>query len=150
MADNSPDSVEITFEASKKWRNTGISVKAGETYSFQAAGTGLSDASIPSGPDGYSISKDEVPGAFSRAFLRFSEKMNFKRINDARFFALVVTIGKSCKRYYIIGSSREVTFTQDDLAGKESAELYCFLNDVSGFYWNNKGRVILTVSKKSP
>jgi hypothetical protein len=119
----------ISILASNPWNDTGIDLSAGGVYDFVATGE-WKDASIPSDADGY----------VSTPIVKLFER--FRRIPDARYFKLIGTIGKST------GASVEIGVKLTGFTPAKSDRLYCFANDVRWMYWNNRGAIELTVTKR--
>jgi hypothetical protein len=110
------------------WNHSGFIVEGGATYELSASGTWY-DASIPSGPDGYShgnFLQDLVSG--------------LRRSPRNRWFALMGSLDGASETIFLIGS--HATYTP-----ARSGEVVCFANDVPGFYWNNKGSITLTIDR---
>jgi hypothetical protein len=118
----------ITVRAHKKWNIAGIVLKAGETYEFHAEGCWVDWVSTH-GPGG-----DPSTSFYMRLFERW------RRIRTANWFALVGALNSDLKTAFVIGQGGVKKM-------EDSGELACFANDVRGFYWNNWGKVQLTVRR---
>ena len=119
------DGVEIS--AREYWNKTGIVLTKGKRYSFVAEGE-WRDASHPCDVDGW------VPewGKTTDKILEY-----LKRESGQRLFKLIGAVDK--KRPYI------VLGTKGSFEAPASGELFCFANDVPGFYRNNSGKVTLKI-----
>jgi hypothetical protein len=115
-------------EARAHWNDTGIDLNQSHVYLLQATGEWL-DSKIRANPDGYSS---------TNIVLRLAER--WRRQPDARWFALVGSIGASRDSQFLIGCNREYKPLKD-------GRLYCFANDVQIAYFNNSGHVQLTVRR---
>lgn len=118
------ETITTRIDASTSLNDALITIKAGETYEFNAAGV-WKDWMISCDADGYS-------NAYMSLFNRW------KRAKNHPWFALIGTFNQ--KNYFLIGSHAKITFTHE-------GRLFCFANDVAGFYWNNKGCLQLTISR---
>lgn len=124
-----------SVEARRFLNHSGIHVVRGGEYRFDASGKWY-DASIECGPEGY-VEKD-------LAFLRSIPLRVFsglRRVPDARWFELIAEVGQASKRFVRIGNRL------DEWIAPADGELCAFANDVTGFYWNNRGSVGLTVTR---
>lgn len=110
------------------WNNTTLEVHSGETYEIYATGT-WNDAQIRSGPDGY-----QSPSLLMRIFapLRRRPKDNW--------FALIGAVGEQEKGTFLIGKNLRWQPAAD-------GALYCYANDVPGFYFNNSGTIKLSATR---
>lgn len=118
------ESTSVQILASKKWNDTGLEVAAGETYDFTAAGT-WTDLVFTHNADG---GTNWYMNLFN----------NKKRSTAHLWFALMGSIDQSIP--FLIGTSSTIRFTS-------SGTLYCFANDANGFYWNNCGKLTLTITR---
>ncbi len=105
------------------WNQTDIQLIPG-SYEMKARGTWV-DFYIPCGPNGY---RKIFPGT-----LRFP---------NASIFALIGAIGMDEANRFVIGEHLRI-----DISG--IGELCCYANDLLGWYWNNWGKLTLTVSRLS-
>ena len=129
--------MEVMVEAVEPWNWTGIFLQAGVAYTFQGDGQ-WQDGGRVSGPDGTS----------GTLVQRLNGRL--RRYRGANWFCLVGAIADGSDAgvgadghvqplaMFRIGSG--ATYTP-----QHSGYLYCFANDADGFYWNNRGRVKLTV-----
>lgn len=118
--------ITVDIYASKKWNNTSVEVVAGEIYDFTAEGT-WTDLGIHHTADGGTNSYMNL----------FNNK---KRSKENLWFALMGNIDKS-PSYFLIGSSLK------QFPIPSSGTLYCFANDANRFYWNNCGKLNLTIKR---
>ncbi|NJK90351.1 MAG: hypothetical protein HC904_00070 [Blastochloris sp.] len=115
--------------AEKKWNPSGLLIEQGGIYEFRTEVLeDLSDASIPCTPDGF----DSV-----NILMTLTEWL--RRAPSDKWFCLMGTQNFKMTTAFTIGSARR------DYKANHSGELMCFVNDVSGFYFNNKGRISVTV-----
>lgn len=122
------ESCSASIEARAPWNDTGIDLHKSHAYLLEATGEWL-DWKIRSGPDGYSS---------TNILLRLTER--WRRQPDAKWFALIGSIGAARGDQFLIGSKREYQPLKD-------GRLYCFANDVQIAYFNNSGHVQLTVRR---
>lgn len=117
-------SIEVQIIAREKWNSTHIEISEGEEYEFVATGN-WRDLFKKSDADGY-----------TNAYMqRFDSR---KRAQEYNWFALMGSLDQST--YFFIGKNKTITF-------EKNGELYCFANDANGFYWNNSGKITLTVKR---
>jgi hypothetical protein len=122
------DSDCVTIDASQRWNDTHIDFVSGEEYDLRATGT-WTDWYISSDADGF-----ESPGFLQKVF------ESRRRAPRERWFCLMGSIGKNSRSLFRIGSGVHQV-------AKASGRLFCFANDVSSFYQNNKGSIQLTVKR---
>lgn len=120
------ESIPIEIIAKCKWNPTEIEISAQEEYKFEASGS-WSDLMVKTDADGYT-------NGYMRLF------NNLKRAKQYPWFALVGVLNQSNNEYFLIGKNNKIAFEQ-------SGKLYCFANDVNGFYWNNFGSISLKVTR---
>lgn len=121
-----------------RWFATPVWVQAGEVLTFRASGTWW-DAVIPCSADGYAAPLFYAAGLFPRI------------PDDGRYFRLMgrVAAGDTAPTAddpaatFAIGTNLSRTFST-------SGCLFVFANDRDGFYWNNWGRISLTVDRAAP
>jgi hypothetical protein len=118
----------IPIMAGAYWNDTNIDMDAGERYMLTASGRWI-DFFIPSSPDGYSSPLSSI--MLLNRFLRHPA---------GKLFSLIGCLDRRVEQQFIIG--RGVTFDPE-----VSGRLYCFANDVPGFYWNNWGHIALTIKR---
>ena len=119
---NEPKTVLVC--SGKFWNDTEIEIQNGDQYKFEATGK-WRDLLFPADADGY-----------TNFYMRLFDK--HKRAKNDKWFALIGSVNKS--DYFLIGKHKEMSFT-------ETGNLYCFANDVPGFYWNNSGHLTLVVTR---
>jgi hypothetical protein len=125
------ESAQICICASESEVRTGLLLIPEGVYDFSASGHWF-DASIPAGPEGY-------PSERGPFWMRWFER--WRRQPDANWFELIGAFGNG--EMFNIGLGR-----QGYRPPKQGTqELICFANDLSGFYWNNSGGVVLTVTR---
>lgn len=105
------------------WNETGVCLIKGHSYRFEALGN-WTDSGITC-----------TAAGFHRWWLQPVGKL--KRVPEAAWFELIGSIERT--EPFRIGESLV------DFIAPASGYLFCFANDVSGFYWNNKGSVVLVV-----
>ena len=116
------------IDAREQWNDTGIQLIAGEQYRFQAAGEWV-DWFVTCDADGYSS-------------VNFVQKMSesLRRSPGDPWFVLMGSLGRETGQLFRIGKNSTYS---PELTGT----LFCFANDVSMAYWNNRGVVQLTVTR---
>ena len=114
------------------WNSTGVMLRPGYSYQFSATGSWW-DAVKKCCADGY------PKGNFVQELAR-----NLRRSPENDWFALVGAVNRDLSTRFLIGLSRVY-----DVPEKGGGELFCFANDVPGFYWNNFGYVTLTTRQIS-
>ena len=122
------DNFTTGIHAGLKWNDVTIVLQKGERYRFAASGKWY-DARISCGPQGY-----PSPGWLFRRLERF------RRFRNGNWFTLIGTIGKDLSTAFSIGAGTELDVPQDGI-------LYCFANDLPGFYGNNSGTVELYIQR---
>jgi uncharacterized protein (DUF2235 family) len=122
------DEFTTGVHAGMKWNDVTISLEKGARYRFAASGRWY-DAAISCGPDGYP----------SPSWL-FRRLERFRRFRTGNWFQLIGTIGKDLKTAFPIGTGTELDVQQDGI-------LYCFANDLPGFYGNNSGSIQLYIQR---
>jgi hypothetical protein len=113
--------------AALKWNDTTLQVRRGEVYELSATGT-WHDASYSPGPEGY-------PSL--TLWMRLVSP--FRRSPKDPWFALIGAIGQEDKKTFTIRKCLPRWVVSED------GFLYCYANDLRGFYFNNSGTVNLTV-----
>jgi len=119
--------------ARPKWNDTSVLVKQGETYRLSATGHWF-DASIKAGPGGY-----KSPNWWFRLL------EGLRRISRADWFALVVTIGQDLSTAIVPVPKADAQPATLNVA--QDGILHAFANDLSWFYGNNSGHVLLTIAR---
>ncbi|MFZ0257361.1 MAG: hypothetical protein WAN46_17370 [Gammaproteobacteria bacterium] len=106
--------------------DTGIDMAPGEQYELAATGLWW-DFFIPSSPNGFFF----LPDILVNRFLRH---------RPSNFFALIGCLDRRPDQQFFVGKHCNY---KPEVPGR----LFCFANDVSGFYWNNWGKVDLTIKR---
>lgn len=118
------ESKTISICAKKIWNETEIEIQAGEAYTFDAIGL-WQDL----------LKKCDACG-YTSTYMNLYNR--WKRSKDNHWFALIGSINQ--RNDFLIGKSNQITF-------HENGKLYCYANDVMGFYWNNFGQISLTITR---
>jgi hypothetical protein len=118
----------VAITSTEHWVDTGVTLEAGKKYDLVATGA-WKDASIVTGPDGY-----------DSANLLQKEAEGLRRLPNAKWFALIGALDRRKDTEFQIGS--KVVY-----APTETGQLTCFANDVLGFYRNNHGNIMLSVTE---
>lgn len=155
--------------AKRRWCRTGVYLEKGVTYQMQASGEWL-DKNLKSGPEGLSGSFKSVGHAASGAWSglrrtvlgtkdnKTSQATLGRRQDQWPWFALVGVVANGLKEPmdgvpdernteppkhepFLIGQSLPA-FTPT-----QSGYLYCYANDAWHFYGNNRGKVLLKISR---
>jgi len=114
--------------AKPHWNLTGIELVAEERYAMTAAGRWV-DWFIPHGPEG-----DPSDSFYMKMF------EHLRRMKNENWFELIGALNSDIGTAFPIGSGCDYT-------AQAGGELTCFANDVEGFYFNNYGQVMLTVTR---
>jgi hypothetical protein len=118
--------------ARSKWNDTGIHLVPGGLYRFAVdEGNVWDDMTKRASADGY-----DSPTSLHR----LSELL--RRAPQARWFALIGALDRRPSTQFVIGSL-------STLPAAAAGELTCFANDLPFMYWNNRGGIILTVTRLS-
>ncbi len=114
--------------AQKHWNNTSIKLEAGHAYCLIVSGNqSWRDGYIRAcGPDGY-----------CRRTLWLFEPL--RRMSQANWFALIGSVEKNRNTQFVIGSGLAIYHPS------KTGNLFCYANDVYGFYWNNSGAISLSI-----
>jgi hypothetical protein len=121
---NINESKTISICSIKFWNETEIEIQNGEEYKFVAEGQ-WKDLLMKCDADGYSS-------------LYMSLYNRWKRSKGNNWFALIGSINQT--NDFLIGKANQKVFN-------ESGKLFCYANDVKGFYWNNFGEISLTITR---
>jgi hypothetical protein len=159
------DTKTVEVFARELWNETGLYLRAGDVYQFTASGE-WQDGDIASGPAGVTGLRQYNPlverfrlaatliGKLERPFqvLTRNEETAFiatRREEDLPWMSLVGTIANDKERRTGAFSIHERIAigagTRYQVA--KSGHLYVFANDAWGFYFNNRGKVRLTVTR---
>lgn len=114
------------IDAYEYWNRTGLIVTKGTRYSYKTEGE-WNDASNRCDADGW------VP-KWGEPWVRL---LYFKRERGEPLFKLMGAVDKN-RPYIVLG-------TKGSFIAPASGELFCFANDVPGFYWNNSGKIKLEI-----
>lgn len=116
--------ISVTICARRFWNSTELEVTAGESYSFTAIGTWRD------------LFEDCDANGYTNRYIGLFQKM--MRAKSCNCFALVGSIDK--RSNFQIGVNKNMSF-------QTNGTLYCYANDVPGFYWNNSGYVSLVIKR---
>ena len=125
----------IIVESGQIWKDTGINLVAGQQYHFESRGK-WTDGNIP--PFIYSCEADGYKSPWYNIVLKLAEYL--RRMPQAQWFALIGSIDQDKHSFFLIGKNNTLT-------APKTGRLYCFANDVIGFYSNNHGSIELTVTR---
>ena len=123
---------KVKVKARRQWTDTAVDVQSGQVYRFKAAGR-WTDLFYPSGPEG-----NRNPNWLMRRSIKRL------RVPQAHYLTLIGAIDKNQRNPIILGGDTL------DWPADRSGRLYCFANDVPGFYWNNWGAVELEIERLAP
>ena len=127
--------VTVSVPAQCTWSNTGVQMRAGETYELAASGM-WKDGNVPAcGPGGYDT---RGLGRAEAWVLDRSEAL--RRQPRQPWFSLTGCVGKSEAECFLIGAHHV-------LSPRRAGVLHVFPNDVPGMYWNNTGAVSLRITR---
>jgi hypothetical protein len=123
------------IRANEYWNDTGVQLKAEARYRLSVvpgAGEPLFDATFKA----RTIEGEDWKNVLHRT----AELFRGKRVDDAKWFALIGTVDK--QHPWVIADGAIVT-------APASGTLFCYFNDVQfeKFYENNKGSVVLEVEE---
>ena len=125
---------EITVDPKNKNFPTGIEVKAGECYLFEASGC-WKDSFLSCGPNGWGPIWNPL--------------VLWNRIKGEPLFMLCGNVGKSWNDEhltFVIGDKRKWTVPPEvDNLKQEDRKLYLFANDWKSKYHNNGGELTVTI-----
>lgn len=113
--------------ASEYWNRTGIIITRGKRYSFEANGE-WSDGGHLCSADGWTPDWNSLV----LKLVEFSKRQSVQPL-----FKLIAAVDGN-RPYIVLG-------TRGSFVAPQSGELYCFANDVPGFYGNNSGKVSLKI-----
>jgi hypothetical protein len=125
--------VVVEIQSRPKWNDTRLNVRKGERYLLSATGRWY-DASFAAGPEGY-----KSPNFYFRAL------EGLRRVPCADWFALVVTVGQNLSSAFVVTPFAGAPPTTLDVT--QDGSLFGFANDLSWFYFNNSGCVLLTIER---
>jgi hypothetical protein len=131
------DSHTCRVFAKSKYNWSGVTLKAGHSYSFSVpAGAKWKDGSIDCGPAGW---ESKLLPWYKEGFVKAFE--DNRRKPDANWFALIGALGDEDNDLFLIDD-----FTMEYTATQE-IDLYFFANDVPSRYGNNKGFLPVTITR---
>lgn len=113
--------------ARKKWTDGKIDLEIGKTYGFTVSGEWI-DWSHPSSAEGY-----------TKWYLAPFNRL--RRAPKARWFALIGCVERSSDHCFAITNGARIP-------APASGRLYLFANDAQWFYWNNHGKLSVSVEAK--
>jgi len=126
---------EVLAESKYNW--SGVGLKAGASYSFFVPEDDTwDDASITCGPAGWE--SEQLPW-YKEGIVKAFEKR--RRLKGANWFALIGALGDEDIELFLIGDKAEPYKAPHD------AELYLFANDLPSKYHNNKGSLLVTITR---
>jgi hypothetical protein len=127
------ESLVVNVLAKEPWNDTHLQVQPGETYDLQPQPAQLWE------DDTVGVESDGKTNWFFRLYMTPFRPL--RRAKQVPFFALTGQVGKGpAHQAFLIGKSLHWKVTT---AGR----LYCYANDVKGFYWNNTGAMTLVVTR---
>ncbi len=118
------ESKSFTIYSREFWNETDVEIQSGEEYKFVAEGNWKD------------LSKETDANGYSNWYMSLFDSL--KRSRNNQWFALIGSVNKSGG--FLIGKNSQIPFQQN-------GKLWCYANDVRGFYWNNSGTVLLTVTR---
>lgn len=117
-------SITISICSRKYWNETDIQIFNGDEYKFETTGF-WKDLLKKCDADGY-----------TNLYMNLYNK--WKRSGNNNWFALIGSINQTDD--FLIGTNTQKAFDKD-------GKLFCYANDVTGFYWNNFGQVSLKITR---
>ncbi|QFY42616.1 DUF2235 domain-containing protein [Candidatus Methylospira mobilis] len=132
------ETVQVSICAAQYWNHSGVLVKPGQSFHFEASGTWC-DSDYQSPPDGY----ENYPGKHWMSWFKWS-----RRCRTANWFVLIGAVGKTCSngKMHVLGAGK---YAEAPFTPQREGELLCFANDTFGFYRNNSGAVTLKITRIS-
>jgi hypothetical protein len=121
--------------ACNPWNHSGIQVQEGQQYLFEISKiTNWIDGSVISNPiDGWNGWFNRVIGFFS-GFLKRSDKVDW--------YALAGNVGLDEKNSFALFNKGS-----NIVAIQKNGDLYIYANDMTGRYFNNQGKLFLTITR---
>ena len=133
--------VTVSVPARCTWSNTGVMMQPTETYELAASGTWKDGLTPACGPGGYDTSSLWRGSLFNRAEAwELDHSESWRRQPHHRWFSLTGCIGKSEAECFLIGAHHV-------LSPRRAGVMHVFPNDVPGMYWNNKGAILLRITR---
>jgi len=118
--------------AHSRWNDTGIRLVPGGSYAYAVEkGSTWDDWTIHASADGY-----------ESTWWLFKLVEPLRRAPRARWFALIGACDRQAATQFVIGTSKT-------LLAPGGGELTCFANDLPCMYWNNRGGLVLMVTRVS-
>ena len=114
----------IPIDSRQRWNDTGVDVVKGVLYDVTVTGQWC-DAKEPCGPEGW-------PG---NRFINL-----FTLLRRARQFRWAALVGSVDQRKPYVHVMPGV------IKAPATGRLFCFFNDARGFYWNNSGKLVITIN----
>jgi hypothetical protein len=124
---NVGDQHSFAIYARSFWNDSGIDLVDAATYEFSAQGS-WTDLFIPCGPGGYS------------GFLYQKKLDSLLRLPGVNWLSLCGALDQDGQTAFLIGQAFRYST-------ERPGRLYCFANDVPGWYWNNFGCVKVMVKR---
>jgi hypothetical protein len=123
------DTVIFPVDPGLHWNHTKLIADKGQEYSISAKGEWY-DMGIPSSATGYGK---------SHLTQKWFEKD--RRVKDSKWMALEIVVGNELKS--------PTTYTHDGqlVEVSKKGEISMFANDVCGFYWNNFGKMSVSITR---
>ncbi|MCK5001817.1 MAG: hypothetical protein KAS57_02275 [Gammaproteobacteria bacterium] len=133
------------------WNASGLRFDSGSTYLIKAKEDDTwCDASIETNAQGWQLDKQynscvceetiEFSGV-NKLFFSMAEYLGLRRYSDANWFELIgVNKNKTEKEETVIGLKNEIV-------ANKTGEFCAYANDMSGFYFNNKGSVNIEITR---
>ncbi len=136
----------VEINASALWNDTGVSVCRGDEYEFSVSNTSFwYDRKTPSMADGYS-------------FFWFYPLIPLRRVMSAPWFALICTIDYE-DAFKVFDHS--ICFRNNPISGESPKQdchqvhggflryggMYCYANDLTFMYGNNRGILNVTIKR---
>ena len=136
--------VKMKIMARKKWTKVGVEFREGHKYRLSVTGIWY-DASIGVSCCGYSAASFT---GIKGLFFKWAESR--KRVPTADWFSLICTVGKDTEHAFDLGNMiKESDCNVVEYTAGRSGSLYCFANDLSFMYRNNRDFVVITVEEAS-
>ncbi len=138
--EGSLDSCEVTVFASEKYNHTGLMLEKGGHYDFEVSGNQTwKDGGVVCGPEGWDRGSVEL--GLKELPIGIAEP--FRRLPDAKWFELCGCIGTDDDSAFRIGKKRT------GYKVNNSGEFCPFANDLSTYYGNNSGKLLIKVTRVS-
>ncbi len=123
--------------ADTKYNWSSVRLRKGAKYTFTVpAGDTWNDADITCGPAGWE--SEQLPW-YQEHIVKAFEKL--RRLENANWFALTGVLVDKDEQLFLIGDKKDPYTAPDD------ADLYLFANDIAWKYGNNKGSLMVTITR---